>query len=137
MCVPEFSFAYAEGGIETALGTIVNLTSDTIGVNCPIVRDNTTNTNGLRNVTVRVFIPESAADLIRTGELGCTVFSLNSFVESAPGTPVRLPYPNIGRLSLEFSGEQRVTASFPLGQYFLRCTLPPGGILASYLVIEP
>jgi hypothetical protein len=68
LCVPASSSVYANGGIETALGTIVNLTSDTILVTCPIVRDNTTNANGLRNVTVRVFIPEEAADLIATGD---------------------------------------------------------------------
>jgi hypothetical protein len=135
-CVPESSSLYAEGGIGTALGTIVNLTGETIAVNCPIIRDNTTNTNGVRNVTVRVFIPPQHFNLIQQGNTGCTVFSLDGFVDSAPGGVVTLAYPNVGQLSLEFSGEHRVTVSFPLGQYFLRCALPSGAAIVSYLVIE-
>jgi hypothetical protein len=138
-CVPQFSSAYADGGIEIFLtGAIQNHTSDTIRVICTIVRDNTTNTNGLLNVTVRVFIPDSAADLIQEGMTGCTVLSLDGFTEvESEQNIVSLPYPRTGRLELEFSGKHRLTESIPLGQYVLRCGMPSDAVLFSYFVIEP
>jgi hypothetical protein len=140
-CVPN-SPSSAAPSISYLGGFIMNTSSDgssSITVNCLIVRDHTTNTDGLRNVSVRVLIPSRAAATVRTARLGCTLISWNGFSGIGEGTSVRRPYSEIyvndedfdQQQSLEFSGEQRLKASFSLGQYALRCDLPAGSFIYS------
>lgn len=115
----DVNFYMSDGSIKN------NLPNNSIFVLCPIVRDNTTNTDGLRNVTVRLFdagfcIIESRAPF------GQTTNDFSKLLEAGPGFQ-----------SLEFKDANRLTRSFPLGPYVLSCLLPPGGILFNYLVTEP
>jgi hypothetical protein len=94
---------------------------------CPVVRDNTINTNGLAG-DVWIYVNRSNV----TGyQLVCTLFStrasdgvtLFQFSRSTSATgPVRLSIP--------------VSSSEAGGPYSIMCTVPPESIIYSYLVPE-
>jgi hypothetical protein len=120
----DINFYQADGSIKN------DLPENSLLVLCPIVRDNTTNTDGLRNVTVRVFIP--------VGQVAyCSPTSRGPFGQTTDAFRQDLFSSGSGNQSLEFKDQQRLTRSFPLGPYDLFCILPPGGILFSYFVTEP
>jgi hypothetical protein len=118
-------------------GTIRNTSDDFfVMVTCPIVRDNVMDTTGLLNVSVRVFVPLGTK---LTPFLGCSVSARDGFGGSV-GDPAKtdkfVAFPGVANQTLEFTGDNRVSLSFPFGQYILTCSLPPRGIIFSYLVIE-
>jgi hypothetical protein len=125
MCQP-FSGApdiEADGGNAAVINTS-NTTDRT--VTCPVVRDNTTNTNGTGDVWVYV-----NRSNIAINQLSCTFYgtrasdgvTLFSVIRSTSAVgPVRLTIP--------------VPNSVAGGPYNLLCSLPPQSIIYAYLVPE-
>jgi hypothetical protein len=135
---------------------IINLSPpDNIAtVNCPIVRDRISNTNGLRVVNIRLFIPDNGSnfDIITTRDVGCSISSFAPFVFDVPSATfnsagfVRRLYREIYATQQQL-GANRVlnfsrlagtglAASSPDGPYILRCDLLPGQFIFSYTVGE-
>jgi hypothetical protein len=131
-------------------------------VNCPIVRDRISNTNGLRVVNVRLFIPDNSDPnapfsdsnfaIITTRDVGCSIFSFEPFVFDVPSATfntagfARRLYREIYGTQQQL-GAQRVlnfsrdagtglTDSSSQGPYILRCDVLPGQYIFSYTVGE-
>lgn len=104
---------------------ILNNSSDTRIVSCPLVRTNTTNTNGTSMVYVRV-----ERSSLATQSLSCSLYSfdlLGGYVESDFAT-----YSGIGRTSLYLD----VDSSASVGYYGIYCYLPEYSSIFSIRVEE-
>jgi hypothetical protein len=122
MCQPVFS-EFGDDITSFSGGIINRSTNNFVSVICPIVRDNTQNTDGtaLAFVNVRSSGGQS---------LNCTLVSRDKngiFIEeksasTTSSTPVSL---NVD-----------VNASAVLGTYALSCQLPPGGTIMTYDIDE-
>ena len=141
-CQPEqgpniTQFAYPYGGIYNQGQTWQT-------VNCLIVRDNTTNTNGV-TVTVR-FDPGVEAAYQSWAGLGCGVWAFDQTTHPPYNTAKLPPYGGI-LVSQQYPSNLEVGVvniltihqphSFSRGHYVLYCQLPPSAGVVSYWVSEP
>ena len=111
----------------SAIGAMYNYASFSHNVNCPIVRDRTTNTDGTDDVWVNVF----RNGLAGAAPLSCTFYSIN-------GNNGAVVYFNSA--STTATGWQRlvipVTSSASYGAYSLHCTLPIASQILDYQLSE-
>ncbi|MBD0345040.1 MAG: hypothetical protein ICV63_09515 [Coleofasciculus sp. Co-bin14] len=105
-------------------GSVENTASGSIYVVCPVVRDNTTNTTGLKQIQVQINKPSS------TGTY-CSFYS-----KSADGVNTFFNE----KWNFEGSGNRiislNVQKSYASGYYFIACILPPKAKVVSYIVNE-
>jgi len=96
---------------------------DVLYVTCPVVRDNTSNTNGTRAFQVTV-MSNGLVDVV------CTLYSLDEkgvYVDSRVNTtPSNVP------ATLDLA----VNLSAQRGYYNMICSLPPGGKIFNYMLWE-
>jgi hypothetical protein len=127
-------------------GSVLTI-SKSVSVDCPIVRDNTENRNGLVTVEVIVRID---SDLIFTNKsYGCDLQAFDLTGDPFGNFPfkklvsisfenVYVSTDNLGKvMSLDFDGPSKLKTSDLFGKYLLTCLLPPASAILSYLVIEP
>ena len=111
----------------TYTGAMNNYGSYSHSVNCPILRDRTTNTNGTDDVWVNVYRGSLAGSTL----LSCTFYSIDGntgspFFYNAAATA------GVGREKLVI----RVTNSAGYGPYSLHCLLPIGSSIVAYQLSE-
>lgn len=109
-------------------GAIVNTAGDAnnvVAVDCPIVRDNTQNRNGVKLVEIRVKV---TSDILH-----CKLQSLKPAGEVVQFTDVFSvrDIPDVQFLQM------RLDTSEVFGNYQLACELPGGSRIINYVVIEP
>ena len=108
---------------EYGFGTIENSSTITLNVICPVVRDNTSNTNGTQNFTVRV-VSNGNDDVI------CTSYSTDEdgqLIDNVTAT-TDSNVPETLNIDLSLSADK--------GTYSMRCVLPPGSMIINYRVNE-
>lgn len=141
-CQVEYDYQYFSGNHGDSLwgyygGAYTNSASDDGAggnydhVNCPVLRDNTINTNGA-NVKVRVYNSGLGRGM------WCELFSASKFT----GTSAGQEFPNPEEIVHVDAGpglsELDLTAltSSPGGHYSLHCEVPPGSFIYSYELKE-
>jgi hypothetical protein len=97
---------------------------------CPIVRDNTRNTNGLTEVWVTGFRTEQNVG----SNFGCSLFSTNHRGETIDIQTITFPA-TLGRVAIVF--ELLNVSRNETGHYAIQCTMPNGSSLIEYEVEEP
>jgi hypothetical protein len=110
-------------------GVIFNLSPDTSHpVVCPLVRDNTVNTDGLSG---DAWLFATTAD-VNGDRLECRFIVTNPETGAIAfqSAPVQA---NFGNDRIELPMNQ----SIPLGGYLIACTLPPGSRINAYAAPEP
>jgi hypothetical protein len=106
--------AYATSGVTNVSGINVNVV-------CSLVRDNTTNTNGLSDLEMVVTAPAGG------GNFDCTALA-----EDRNGNPVLAVHRMTSRSGaqvLDWGGSITVSAS--KGYYIINCDTPAGGVIHS------
>ena len=106
--------AYASSGV-------TNVSGVNVGVVCALVRDNTTNTNGLSDLEMVVTAPAGG------GNFDCTALA-----EDRNGNPVIAVHrttTSAGTKVLDWGGSITVSAS--KGYYIVSCDVPANGIIRS------
>ena len=93
---------------------------------CPIVRDNTANTNGVVSATL------SGAE-ISTASVSCTLFSYNTSGTSVDSVTANSPGPTPADFTLNFAGLDVSTVD---GFYLIRCDLPNVATISHYRIDE-
>jgi len=143
-CVPEQGHKVAN--VIYPFGAVQNVGSAPATVNCAIVRDNTTNTDGLATVKVRLWNGRQFLDSNALA-FGCGVWAFSKFrtpedFNQGAGFQKLFAksYSTIQRdLNSGIVTElvfDNIDTSFAQGEYVLFCQLPPKTAVVSYLVSE-
>lgn len=133
-CVPEQGAVGSQ--IAYPYGTAQNQSTTTKTVNCVIVRDTTTNTNGA-TVVVR-FSFSSPVSTLGTG-CGLWAFDPNKVPPGAypQGYLAYQQFPGSYTVGSTYSLTLTLNNSYAKGQYMLFCQLPSGASVNSYFLTEP
>lgn len=111
------------GDITTFPAGIRNASQQARAVTCPILRDNVLNTDGTRNVRVRINNPPGQ-------RFSCTLYSIDPLFNSTANNSASTTTPGKQELSLDVNTSQRT------GYYVVDCSVPSGGFIYNYLVQE-
>jgi len=118
-------FGSDESSLRKGLGSVKNTTTSAVWVTCPIVRDNTTNTNGLSQAYIRIGRSSTA-----TADFWCTLDSRNTVgTQSFFATN---SYSGTSTTSMSFN----LSGSTNRGHYEILCRLPRDSNIFSYRIDE-
>jgi hypothetical protein len=117
-----FPFAEGTSGLWIRIGPgAYNAGSESVFVVCPVVRDNTGNTNGIRDIELQVSLPSSSSMECTAGSYDASGFGTIKAVGKKTSVA--------GNSKMDWGSS--VNASSVNGTYAIYCSVPPLGTIYS------